>query len=73
VEQKLWFITDEYDTDQIPPQEFLHSSGEAALYWFLRVRGGATRPQLSDGAAMHPRTVERAVKALKERGVIEGR
>lgn len=73
MEQKLWFVTEQYENDQVPPLEFLHTSGEAAIYWFLRVRGGATRIQLHDGTTMHPRTVERAMKTLADRGVIEGR
>lgn len=71
--EKMWFVANQYDNNENHPADFLRNSGEAAIYYFLRVRGGATRIQLTDGTTMHPRTIERSMKALVDRGVIEGR
>jgi DNA-binding MarR family transcriptional regulator len=47
--------------------------GEVAVFLAIKVYGGATRRLLNEKMNIHPRTLERAIKALSDRGIIEGR
>lgn len=71
MEEKIWFLSEEHD--DIKPLTFLKNNGEKAVYLWLHVRGGATRAQLVEGLGIGHTTVERAVKALSRREIIEGR
>lgn len=65
----MWFLADDYTE----PLTFLQNNGEKAVYLWLHVKGGATRAQITEGLEIGTSTVERAVKSLARRGLIEGR
>jgi DNA-binding MarR family transcriptional regulator len=75
-EEKIWFAAEPYDSFVVSDggmRSFLFSMGEVAVFLAIKVYGGATRRLLNEKMNIHPRTLERAIKALSDRGIIEGR
>lgn len=72
VEQKLWFIADEY-ADSANALGVLKGSGEGVVYWFLQSTKGSTRQDIIRWSGLSERTAERAIKRLQDAGIIIGR
>lgn len=72
VEQKLWFIADEY-ADPAKAVEATSTTGEQVVYWFLQSTKGSTRQDIIRWSGLSERTAERAIKRLQDAGVIIGR